>query len=256
MACDCPDISPAIEFYESDYVFEGEIISKIYAKDSLTYNITFDIYKHYKNGDYPKRIEFNLNAEGEYTGLWTSCDWTTYKGENWLVYAYTYKGKLTFSGMCSNSKQLDSHSISNYEKKILENGNTFDFQKYIYDGNDCFFWDKTNSNIDSIFKSGKIKNYENPYTWLKLFINKKGKLISVTSGRNFSISYDSIFGFPIDFKIVNRKPLTEFEKDAIKIVKQVDNWEIIKFRNTQIPIKQLKHLTVEFDKVTKSWKYE
>ena len=256
LACDCPDINPAIEFYESDYVFEGKIISKTYAKDSLTYNITFEIYKHYKNGNSPKRLEFNLNSESEYTGLWTSCDWTTNEGENWLVYASKYKGKLTFSGICSNSKQIDSQSISNYEKRILENGNSFDFQEYIYEGNDCFFWDKTSSNIDSIFKFGKIKNYTNSYTILRLFIDKNGKLISATSGRNFSIRNDSIFGFPINFKIVNRKPLTEFEKDAVELIEQVDNWEIIRFRNTQIPVKQLKYLTVEFDKATKSWKYK
>ena len=51
-ACTCDEINPIIEYYSSEYVFEGKIISKVYAKDSLTYRVSFDISKHYKNIPY------------------------------------------------------------------------------------------------------------------------------------------------------------------------------------------------------------
>lgn len=71
-ACSCDEMNPIIEYYSQEYVFAGKIISKFYAKDSLTYKVTFDILKHYKNGDFPKTLEFDVTAEGEYTGEWTS----------------------------------------------------------------------------------------------------------------------------------------------------------------------------------------
>ena len=98
-ACDCIDINPILEFYSSEYVFEGKIISKVYAKDSLTYKVTFDIYKHYKNGDSPKILDFDVTTEGKYTGQWNSCEWSAEKNENWLVYAYLAVGYK--SSICS-----------------------------------------------------------------------------------------------------------------------------------------------------------
>jgi hypothetical protein len=47
-ACSCETPKPIIEFESSEFVFEGKVISKVYAKDSLTYTVTFDIKKHYK----------------------------------------------------------------------------------------------------------------------------------------------------------------------------------------------------------------
>lgn len=47
-ACDCETPKPIVEFISSEYVFEGKVISKVYAKDSLTFTVTFDITKHYK----------------------------------------------------------------------------------------------------------------------------------------------------------------------------------------------------------------
>ena len=87
-ACSCDIPKPILEFESAEYVFEGKVISKIYAKDSLTYTVTFDITKHYKNSDYPKTLELKFKSEEKYTGEWTSCDWNVNKNENWLVYAY------------------------------------------------------------------------------------------------------------------------------------------------------------------------
>ena len=46
-ACNCETPKSIIEFESSEFVFEGKVISKIYAKDSLTYSITFKVSKYY-----------------------------------------------------------------------------------------------------------------------------------------------------------------------------------------------------------------
>ncbi|WP_034058516.1 hypothetical protein [Lacinutrix jangbogonensis] len=222
-ACSCDEINPIIEYYSSEYVFEGKIISKVYAKDSLTYKVTFDISKHYKNGDFPKKLEFDVTAESKYTGEWTSCDWNAKKNQNWLVYAYKYNGNLTFSGICSNSKVTDHRTIGLREQKILDNGNSFKLENYIYQFEHGFNYTKPISDIDSILKTGKIKDYERPFTWLKLFIDENGNLNSVTTHIGYQLKTDTIFNLPTEFKIKLRKPLTEFEEDAIELLKKIQN---------------------------------
>ncbi len=264
LACDCQDVNPVIEFYESDYVFVGKIISKTYAKDSLTYKVTFNISKHYKNGDFPKELEFELNSEGKfnsegkYIGKASNCDLQAEKGEVWLVYTRRYKGELQFGSMCSNSKNLNYRKIGINEQRILNSGNSFKLENYIYDYvyENGFNYTKPISNIDSIFQKGKIKDYEKPFTWLNLLIDKKGNLKYVTTYTGYQLKFDSIFNLPTEFKIKLRKPLTEFEKDAIKLVKKIKKWEIKRHEKINIPVFYIRHLTIEFDKEKKIWKYE
>jgi len=256
-ACDCDDINPIMEFYSSKYVFEGEAISKIYSKDSLTYDITFNVLKHYKKGnDMPKNFKFNLEAESEYTEIWTSCDWKVEKGERWLIYAYENKGKIIFTGVCSNSRSLDYRPINSNEQKILDNGNKFILKNYIYKYEKGFKNIKLNSNLDSIIRIGKIKNYSKPYTWLELLIDEKGKLCSIGTFNGSYCKHDTIFNLSTEFIIRLKKPLTEFEKDAIELVKKVSKWEIKKHKLTNISVKHIRHLIIEFDSNKKIWKYE
>ncbi|MFZ3576287.1 hypothetical protein [Tenacibaculum finnmarkense] len=261
-ACDCSETNPIMEFYSSEYVFEGKIISKVYAKDSLTYKITFDISRHYKNGDLPKKLEFEVfskgrfNSEGKYIGIGSNCDSHPEKGEVWLVYTSRYKGKFHFPSICSNSKNIDFRQIRMNEQKILDNGNSFKIEDYIFKYEHGFNYTKPISNIDSILKTGKIKDYKKPFTWLELYIDKNGKLNSVTTHNGYQIKTDSIFNLPTEFKIKLRKPLSEFEKDAIELVKKIQKWEIKKHRKTNISVPYIRHLTIEFDKEKKEWKYE
>ena len=83
-ACTCDIPKPILEFQESEYVFEGKIISKIYSPDSLNYTVEFEILKHYKKGDNPKFLQFTFKSEGKYTGTYTSCDWNTMKN-GWFM---------------------------------------------------------------------------------------------------------------------------------------------------------------------------
>ena len=41
-SCDCDVSHPVLEFYESEYVFEGIVSSKIYSKDSLMFTINYE----------------------------------------------------------------------------------------------------------------------------------------------------------------------------------------------------------------------
>jgi thiol-disulfide isomerase/thioredoxin len=266
-ACDCDEINPIIEFYSSEYVFEGKIISKIYAKDSLTYKVTFDISKHYKNGDFPKTLAFDVAAEEEYTGQGTSCDWSARKNQNWLVYAYKYKGNLTFSGMCSNSKVINNRPIGLREQKMLNNGNSFKIEDYIFEYESGFNYCKNVTDIKPILEKGKIKDYENETTLLikgnkalttllNVFIDKKGNLKSVTRRKELVRKKDSIFNLITEIEDANSKPITEFEIDAIELIKKVKKWEIKQQNQSGITVPYIRHIWVNFDLKTSKWSYD
>jgi hypothetical protein len=255
-ACSCDEINPIIEYYSSEYVFEGKIISKVYAKDSLTYKVTFDISKHYKNGGFPKRLEFDVTAEGEYTGEWTSCDWDAKKNQNWLVYAYKYKGHLTFSGICSNSKVTDYRPIGLREQKMLDNGNSFKIENYIFEYESGFNYCENITDINSILEKGKIKDYKKQTTLLNVSIDSNGNLKSVTRQRELIRKKDSIFNLTIEIGDANRKAITEFEKDAIELIGQVKKWEIKKHEQTEINVPYIRHIWVYYDLKTNKWSYE
>ena len=255
-ACDCDDINPILEFYSSEYVFEGKIISKVYAKDSLTYKVTFVISKHYKNGDYPKTLDFDFTAEGQYTGQWTSCDWSANKNQNWLVYAYKYKSNLTFSGMCSNSKVLDNRQIGLSEQKMLDNGNSFKIEDYIFEYESGFNYCVNITDIKSILEKGKIKDYKTQTTLLNVSIDSNGNLKSVTRQRELIRKKDSIFNLTTEIDDANRKAITEFEKDAIELIGQVKKWEIKKHEKTGINVPYIRHIWVYYDLKTNKWSYE
>lgn len=255
-ACDCNEINPIIEYYSSEYVFEGKIISKVYAKDSLTYKVTFDISKHYKNGDFPETLEFDVTAEGEYTGQWTSCDWSAKKNQNWLVYAYKYKGNLTFSGMCSNSKVTDNRPIGLREQKMLDNGNSFKIENYIFEYESGFNYCENITDINSILEKGKIKEYKTQTTLLNVSIDSNGNLKSVTRQRELIRKKDSIFNLTLEIIDANIKPITEFEKDAIELIGQVKKWEIKKHEQTGINVPYIRHIWIYYDLKTNKWSYE
>lgn len=255
-ACSCVEINPIIEYYSSEYVFEGKIISKVYAKDSLTYKVIFDISKHYKNGDFPKTLEFEVTAEGEYTGQWTSCDWSAKKDQNWLVYAYKYKGTLNFNGICSNSKVTDYRPIGLREQRMLDNGNSFKIKDYIFEYESGFSYCENITDIKPILDKGKIKDYKTQTTLLNVSIDSNGNLKSVTRQRELIRKKDSIFNLTTEIEETNRKPITEFEKDAIELISQVKKWEIKKHEQTGINVPYIRHIWIYYDLKTNKWSYE
>jgi len=262
-ACSCDTPKPILEFYSSKYVFRGKIISKKFSKDSTTYTIKFKVFESYKKGNIPKEISFTHHYQKK-NGPWNSCYTEEYLNQEWLVFVNEKGGKLYFSQICSNSRLLDSQGIDAYTQKLLNNANDFKLEDYIYNDYDSerseFNYTKPITNLDSIFKNGKIKDYEKTYTVLALYIDERGKLISSHTGLDMNHSepnfvYDPIFGLLKSITVQSKRPLYEFEIDAMALFGKVD-WEIKRHRKTKIPVKYIRYVHAEFDKDAKTWKYE
>ncbi|TDE31504.1 hypothetical protein E0I61_02060 [Flavobacterium ranwuense] len=256
-ACDC-NMPPLVEeFTTSDYVFEGIVTSKKYSKDSLTYKITFEIYKHYKNGDKPKNLSFILSSESKYKKIITSCDWSVNLNEKWLVYtSKSTIGELYFSKYCSNSQLLQNEPLYSGYQRWLDNGNLLKVDNFIYNNEFRTNFSTSNSSIDSVFKNGKKKEYIENYTGLYLLIDNKGVLKSANIQKQIIPVYDSIFGLQTDIKIDNNVILTEFQKDAIDLVMRKKSWEIRKHPISNIPVSYFQVLHIEYDLKNNEWKYE
>ena len=231
-ACSCDIPKPAVEFAYSDYVFEGVISSKKYASDSLIYSISFDITRHYKDSDAPTQLQFTLQSEGEITGEWTSCDWNVEKGEKWLVYAYRYKGKLTFGYFCSNSKPLDNREIGRIEQRILNSGNQLDLEKYKFSAIDGFYSQaRPKANIDSILTTYQKNGYEDDRIDIIVDIDKNGNLEAANlwpkkfKDRPADKVIDSIFNLNKPCNIQVREPESRAEKDLLELVRNLKKWD-------------------------------
>lgn len=258
IACDCDILNPTLEFYESSYVFKGVVNSKVYSQDSLTYTIKFDILKHYKlNDKNPEYLSFKLKSESQYTGEWTSCDWSVYKNQKWLIYAKKNElDEITFSGMCSNSKRINRLPITKKQEEALNKANDFKLDDYVYFDESNFNYTGPITNIDSIIQKGEIKNYVKTFAWLKIHINKKGDIIDIISPKNLKQVRDKSFNLTKEIINTREKSLTLFEKDAIDLLFKVEKWEVKKHKNTNKPVSYIKHISIEFDTSSNKWKYE
>ncbi|SIR11325.1 hypothetical protein [Pontibacter lucknowensis] len=134
-ACDADPPPIALEFLKAKHVLFGQAISKVFAKDSLTYTVKFSVEKHFKKGiSLPETLTFTLPTAGEITGRYSSCDFDVTLGQRWLLYTYERKGILTFSYYGSNSKPLDSlEAIPVQEANILQLGYTIDYRNILFD---------------------------------------------------------------------------------------------------------------------------
>ncbi|MFB3387937.1 hypothetical protein [Flavobacterium sp. LAR06] len=121
-----------------------------------------------------------------------------------------------------------------------------------YEGGSKFNYTKAGTNIDTVFEKGTIKDYQDTYTILALFIDEKGKLISVFTGFDVvnsepQLKYDPVFGLLSEFNVTSKRPLNDFEIDAINLIKQVKDWEVKEHNITKVPVKYIHY---------KKWKYE
>jgi len=254
-SCICDDVNPIIEFKQSEYVFEGIIISKIYAEDNQTYKVLFEVIKHYKDNDFSTQMEFIIPSEGKYTGVFSSCDWSADLGQKWLVYVKKTNGILKFDAECSNTKMTSNRGIQASEMQKLIFGNSFKFDDFIFDDYEHFFNRCKNvSDILPILKKTKKKDYINTYTILIVSINKKGKLKKVFFSKNLWKKKDSIFDVITDLIDTKKYEMSDFDKDAIKLFKKVKKWEIKKFFKTNEPVNYVRYIRVEYDKENNEWK--
>lgn len=255
IACDCEQQKIALEFNDSEYVFKGEVINKVYSKDSLTYEITIEIIRHFKDQEnQPKELKFTFKSE--YDKIVTSCDFHINNSDRLLIYAKRNKDSLNFNLVCSNSKRLSNKKINFNELLILENGNNFKLNDFIYQYETGFNNPKPVSNIESIFETSLVKNYDSSFTVLKLLIDESGNLESVATYRNFYLINDPIFDLPIKFIVNDSISLSEFESDAIELARQIKQWEIKKHNNSGISISYIKNLILKFDKEKNRWEFE
>lgn len=251
-ACSCSPPNLILEFYASKYVFEGEIISKDYAKDSLTYTLTFHVTKHYKDGEKPTYIKFIKQSEGKYVGVFTSCDESYSIGEKLIVFARVTNGKLWFGTMCSNSSR---YLPKNRFLDLLHIANQFKLGThfYNYSFNSLFTESlKPLNNVDTILdKMSPDKFKKNDGCVIMFDVDSLGRTITLnvydnnylkpdTSGRKWSL-----------YQVMNQAPqrnLTEFEKQILKYCRKIKRWPITYFKPTNEKINMRKYLTFYIDK--------
>ena len=242
-ACNCDVPKPAVEFAYSDYVFEGVVSSKKYAADSLTYTITFEVTKHYKFSNAPAQLDFTLRSEGEFTGEWTSCDWSVNENQKWLIYARRYNGKLTFSFYCSNSKPIQNREVEKSEQGILNNGNELDLDKYVFSMLDGFYSKaRPKANLDSILSLYQKNSYQDERIDIIVDIDQEGDLKAANlwsktlKNRPLDKVIDSIFNLNKPPNIKVREPDTRAERDLLKLVRGLKKWDktYLPFSNTPV----------------------
>ena len=248
-ACDCNPPKEILEFYSAEYVFYGEIISKDYPKDSLTYTLTFRVDKHYKNGEQPKFLRFTHPSEGRYIGVFTSCDEHQNVGEKWLVFAKTYQNRLVFSSMCSNSRSYLTKEMI----ELLKTANEFKLGSHFfnYDFSNLFTYEKPSYNLDSALKKVNSKKFK----------PDQGVAIMLDIDTNSNILKRNIYDNPftrIDkstkwglYQVINEKPnrlLNDFEKRMLKFSKKIKNWPVTYFKPTNEKVNTRKYLTFRIDK--------
>lgn len=243
MACSCDPPKPAIEFYLSEYVFEGTVISKAYPADSLTYTVTFEILKHYKQGDAPKQLDFTFKSEGRYHGEITSCDWDVNMSEKWLIYAYRNKGKLVFEYMCGNSKPLGIKEIYPAEQKVLDFGNDFDPSKYIFTRFDGInIYSNPLNSIDYLLKKHQYTMNTPTRVEIMVDVNEKGQLISANlTSKQLQIS-DPVFNLIVSEKVTFTKPANQPAKNFLKIVRALKTWQVAFIPHSTTAIKYRRYL--------------
>lgn len=235
VACSCDVPKPAMEFYESDYVFEGNAISKIYASDSLTYVVKFKVLKHYKDGDKPKFISYTLKAEGEFTGEFNSCDWNVEEGEKWLIYSEADNKNQRFSFNCSNSKPLGKYSINEQEQRVLNNGNNFQFTDYRYSS----FERNYNTNVDSLLsvfnaKNQNLKSEDFAFLWFD--VDREGNTTNVNLAPRHDTGFevvDTMYGMNLRSNTYEAAR-NDFEKRVLELANKIKQWQPISLYGTPV----------------------
>jgi hypothetical protein len=255
IACSCNQPNIFLEFYSSKYVFEGEVISKTYPKDSLTYTFTFKINKHFKDGDKPDSLSFTWQSEAKYIGVATSCDYNVDVGEKYLVFAQLREGKLVFGIYCSNSSR---YPVTKRQIDIFENAKHFNPLKYHFNYDYSVFNKKppfSLTDIDSIIKPYKEKRYLKENNQLSTIIMFDVDTNGNVTETNFFItsntepeSKDSLFRF---FNILNKEyknPQNDYEADALAIAKKIKKWEVMRFNCDNKPVNARHYITFSIDK--------
>lgn len=258
-ACVCPPPNIFLEYHISKYVFYGEIISKTYPKDSLTYTFTFKIEEHFKELNKPEYLSFTWPSEARYRkeGI-SSCDYDVNIGNKLLVFAQEKNGKLSFGLNCSNSS-FYGMSVSNIS--ALKAAKNFNIYNYHFNFNNTLFNDaKPITNIDSLTLPLKNKDYGNFVGGVIIMfdVDTNGNVIKSNFWETTNSEFNKIDPEIYVYDIINkeyRKPENEFEVDALEVSKSIKNWEVLRFLNGNMPVNSRHYIIYKIDKNHKlSWK--
>lgn len=242
---------PILDFYKSKYVFEGKVLEKSYSVDSACIEITYEVLKHYKASDNPKTIRLARPSKSKTEPIkWSAED----KYYSWLVCAREVDRSLQHI----RCYLTEGDSRYTMERPIFEAGNLFRIEDYAFPN--ALYTDfnivKSPVPIDSILKFGKIATYTKPFALLALHIGTDGKLIDVVPVTGNEKLWDSLFHLYRFNPNVDRE-LTDFEKEAIKLVKDhLPLWGIMRHRVTGVAVNQIQYIILSYDNITNQWKYE
>jgi hypothetical protein len=219
-ACDCPMPNFNIEFYSAKYVFSGEIIAKVYAKNKKQYTLTFSVDKHYKPGKHPQKIDFIKQSEGIYQGVITSCDESFKVGEKWTVFAHSKDDKLYFSSQCSNTF-LGYPNLQ--QQQLLEKAANFKLGHFYHEPSKFFSYADTPKNLYKIIKNINPQDFDkNASSFLMIDIDRCGKTQNINIFRDTkadSLASKNGLFYPLNQPSITT--LTPFEKATIEIGKML-----------------------------------
>lgn len=179
--------------------------------------------------------------------------------ERWLVFTHEYNDKLTFNGLCSNSRKVFGNGYPTSAKNISKNWNHFNIDKYIFSSLDGRFEHSLpNINIDSLVNKYSKKNYGKEYgdnlAYIIVDINRDGSVKQITMNHHrkndILYKYDSIFHLLLYYPLKEFEPKTEFEIDFYNEVKKIKKWTPVFIKNTNIPVPYRKH--IQFQKMRDS----
>lgn len=257
-ACSCNVPNMFLEFYNSKYVFYGEIISKTYPKDSLTYTFTFKIEKHFKEGDKPENLSFTWPSETRYRNEGSSsCDYDVNIGEKLLVFAKLRDGNLSFGLNCSNSRIV----LSSYNIPMLSYANQLNILNYHINFEFNLFNDTFPvTNIDSLIKPYQNKNYTAKTDDVMIMFDVD-TLGNITKSNFWTIEHPEFNTLDGNFSLYDlinkeyKKPKTEFEIDALDIARNIKKWEVMRFKNINRTVNSRQYISFSVDKNKKiTWR--
>ncbi len=250
-SCSCDTDYSLFEYTGSKYVFQGKIISKVYAKDKKKYKVIFEVIKHYKNSNDPDKIEFELDAEERYTGKWSSCDFSVSVGETWLIFAHENLGYMYFSEMCSNSRRIDVSPLNNYEIIAYENAKNFNSDDYIFQFE--LLSGFNNTKLTTVLKAKSLTTNKNLKALLLLKINKEGTREQIFINKELLFKKDSIFNLTTEISQNKNYSPSPFENEAVEIVKNIKDFKIKKYVKTNTKISYLSYVLISYDSETYEW---
>lgn len=247
--CNMPNLN--LEFHSSKYVFYGEIISKTYPKDSLTYTFTFKIERHFKDGNHPKTLTFTWPSEARYRHEgFSDCDYDVNIGNKLLVFAQEKNGKLNFSLTCSNST-LDGLTIE--RMNTLLHAKQFNILNYHFNFDYTLFNNTVPlTNVDSLVKPFRNREFEKTEGVIIMFdVDTNGNVTKSNFWETNNIELNKPDSAISIFDIKNkeyRQPKNDFEVNVLAIAKQIKKWEVMRFKNSNESVNSRQYISFSLDK--------